>query len=407
MISVKIATFCFLPDLSVKVHAIYMKNQNPAKSVSEKIDFMPAERNSSEEIKNQTGLFSQNELLCKFLDSIPDIVLVLNSNRQIVYANRAAKVLCNGEDFLCLGKRPGEFFRCSNAFKSSDGCGASKNCKACGMFRSIEHVTFHNAGSTKDAHLLHNDTGNALSFRVFTTPLCLEDENFIIATLADISSEIKRNLLEKIFFHDILNTAGALHGLSELLLDASAEEQPHLKKAVHELSVHIVNEIKIQRELMEAENHILVTHPKKADSLEIIQDILCSFQSQDIARNKRLRMDASTENIELIIDKTLLRRVLDNMVKNALEAIGEGESITIGNRKNKNRIEFFVHNPGYIPEEVQMRIFQKSFSTKGNGRGLGTYSMKLLSLQYLMGDVEFTSSPEEGTTFTASYPDSM
>ena len=370
----------------------------------ERIDFLPSKRDTLEEIEKQTNLFLKNELLCKFLDSFPDIVLVLNQNRQIVYANRAAKVLCNGENSLCLGKRPGEFFSCSNAFKSNDGCGASKNCKACGMFRSIEHVTLHNTDSTKDAHLLHKDTGNALSFRVSTTPLCIEDENFIIATLADISGEVKRNLLEKIFFHDILNTAGALRGLSELSLDAPAEEQHNLKKAVHELSVQIVNEITIQRELMEAENHILVTHPKKADSLEIIKDILCSFQSQDIARNKRLCMDASTENIELIIDKTLLRRVLDNMVKNALEAIGEGKSITIGNRENEKRIEFFVHNPGYIPEEVQMRIFQKSFSTKGNGRGLGTYSMKLLSLQYLMGDVEFTSSPEEGTTFIASYP---
>ncbi len=49
-------------------------------------------------------------------------------------------------------------------------------------------------------------------------------------------------------------------------------------------------------------------------------------------------------------------------------------------------------------------MFQRSFTTKGEGRGLGTYSMKLLSERYLNGRVEFTSSPEHGTTFTAVYP---
>jgi len=38
------------------------------------------------------------------------------------------------------------------------------------------------------------------------------------------------------------------------------------------------------------------------------------------------------------------------------------------------------------------------------GRGLGTYSMKLLSERYLEGCVGFTSSAKHGTTFTARYP---
>ncbi len=51
-----------------------------------------------------------------------------------------------------------------------------------------------------------------------------------------------------------------------------------------------------------------------------------------------------------------------------------------------------------------MQMFHRSFSTKGTGRGLGTYSMKLLSERYLGGSVTFRSIPGEGTTFTARYP---
>jgi sensor histidine kinase regulating citrate/malate metabolism len=49
-------------------------------------------------------------------------------------------------------------------------------------------------------------------------------------------------------------------------------------------------------------------------------------------------------------------------------------------------------------------MFQRSFSTKGSDRGLGTYSMKLLGERYLHGEVEFTTSQEEGTTFRLILP---
>jgi len=67
-------------------------------------------------------------------------------------------------------------------------------------------------------------------------------------------------------------------------------------------------------------------------------------------------------------------------------------------------IKFWVHNPGVIPEDVQLQIFQRSFSTKSKDRGLGTYSMMLLTKRYLKGHLSFISSAEKGTIFRAYYP---
>ncbi|MCC7353132.1 MAG: ATP-binding protein, partial [Anaerolineae bacterium] len=103
-------------------------------------------------------------------------------------------------------------------------------------------------------------------------------------------------------------------------------------------------------------------------------------------------------------DPILLGRVIGNMVKNALEAIEPGQAITLGCRIIGEGVEFWVHNPGFMPPSVQLQLFQRSFSTKGKGRGLGTYSMKLLSERYLHGSVSFTSSLETGTTFVGRYP---
>ncbi|MGO9255131.1 MAG: hypothetical protein ACLQU1_02335 [Bryobacteraceae bacterium] len=57
-----------------------------------------------------------------------------------------------------------------------------------------------------------------------------------------------------------------------------------------------------------------------------------------------------------------------------------------------------------MPAKVRLQVFQRSFSTKGMGRGLGTYSIKFLTERYLQGQVSFGSVEGEGTTFMACYP---
>ncbi|MGE4488502.1 MAG: ATP-binding protein, partial [Kiritimatiellales bacterium] len=68
---------------------------------------------------------------------------------------------------------------------------------------------------------------------------------------------------------------------------------------------------------------------------------------------------------------------------------------------------FSVHNRFVIPPDVQIQLFTRSFSTKGNGRGLGTYSIKLISEKYLNGRVSFVSNEEQGTVFKVTLPKSI
>ena len=100
----------------------------------------------------------------------------------------------------------------------------------------------------------------------------------------------------------------------------------------------------------------------------------------------------------------LLRRVLINLAKNALEATASGETVALGSHLDGDSVCFTVHNNVVMPPEVQLQIFSRSFSTKGAGRGLGTYSIKLISEKYLQGQVSFISNVREGTRFTVRYP---
>ena len=91
------------------------------------------------------------------------------------------------------------------------------------------------------------------------------------------------------------------------------------------------------------------------------------------------------------------------MLKNALEASRQGDTVSLGADARHGQLHLWVHNPAVIPDEYQQRIFQRDFSTKGAGRGLGTYSMQLLS-RLLSGDVTFTSETGSGTRFTLTLP---
>ena len=104
-------------------------------------------------------------------------------------------------------------------------------------------------------------------------------------------------------------------------------------------------------------------------------------------------------------DPQLLKRVIGNMLKNAIEASLPGQSITLSCEQLDGNVSIDVHNPSVIPQDVRLQIFNRYFSTKkGPGHGIGTYSMKLLGEKYLNGCVWFTSTPEAGTTFTITLP---
>ena len=94
------------------------------------------------------------------------------------------------------------------------------------------------------------------------------------------------------------------------------------------------------------------------------------------------------------------------MVTNALEATPVGGEVTIGCKEKDKNIEFWVHNTGFLTHDVQAQIFQRSYSTKAANRGLGTYSMKLLS-SFLNGKVSFTTSKEDGIIFKVLVPLNM
>lgn len=367
--------------------------------------FASAERAVDAELRRQFAYFSDETLTRHLLDAIPGFIAILNNHRQIVYANHALQLLLGVDAMEKLGGlRPGEALDCIHARRTEGGCGTSENCSTCGAVLSIL-AGLAGKRDVLECRITRCVQGRmeSMDLKVHAVPLDYRDERFTIFAVSDISHEKRRVVLESFFFHDILNIAGSIKGFAELLRDYDPVDKEGIFALIHSAAERVVDEIQAQRTVAAAENKELRVYPETIRSSEMLRQLVEIYRRHEVAENRQLVLEPDAADVVLVSDRTLLGRVLGNMIKNALEASPTGETVTVSCRQVDGRIEFCVHNPAVIPQQTQLQIFQRSFSTKGCGRGLGTYSMRLLS-GYLQGEVSFTSDEGGGTVFRASYP---
>lgn len=371
--------------------------------------FAPAERASFETLQAQADKISKIEMLESMFSVVPNPVVILNQERQIVFANTAFKELINVSDWqLIMGRRPGEAVNCIHAFETAGGCGTTQFCSECGAVKAIMKAQKGKA-DVQECRITAKvgEDITALDLRVWATPYEIGGETFTVFSVADISSEKRRRVLERIFFHDIINTAGAIQGLVEMYLtteDPADLRDLSIDTMLAQASTQLVDEIQAQSQLMAAESGELAVQPTTFETRALLSQLIDVYRNHIVAEDKILQLDFSTQNATIQSDRALLGRVVGNMIKNALEASAPGEVVTVGCEHYFDYVRFWVRNAKVMPHHIQLQVFQRSFSTKGEGRGLGTYSMKLLTENYLQGRISFESTPEKGTVFMATYP---
>ncbi len=373
--------------------------------------FAPAGRAPGKVIGFQRGRIQLDGILMPILEAIPDYAFVLNEERQIIVANRRLLDFYEGAEDEIVGKRLGEVFGCLHAGKGPDGCSTGIHCTTCGAGLAILESIEKNVRMSRECRLTlgKGDAVTCLDLQVVASPVCIADTPFTVCVLKDISAEKRRRVLEKVFFHDLMNTVTGISSVIELLADEGhldIEEERRYRLLLAELTNRLVDEINHQRKLLSAEMGEFKPDLGLVEVRTLMDGVREVYAGHNVARDRNLVLGEIAERT-IISDAAILRRVLGNLVKNALEAVEPGETVTMSCLNNDGGITFLVHNPGAMPREVQLQIFQRSFSTKSeNGRGIGTYSVKLFGEGYLKGEVAFTSSEAEGTVFSLSLPDS-
>ena len=371
--------------------------------------FASPERADNKMLEKETRAVCSSPVISGLMETVGGVLAVLNQQRQIVAVNdHFLKALGFPNPEEALGLRPGEVLDCNHSELEDGGCGTSRYCSTCGAALAIVSALNNDKPEKRICALscTRNGKDTDVGLLVRAHPFNIDDKKFILLFLHDITVQQQRAALERTFFHDIRNILSGMMGASELInVTMDDERRISLANIIHNTSVRLSKEVEIQKYLLENES---LNYQPLIDDFEyssFIDDLKTHLSVFPAAKKKELDFQMPGSPLVLRTDYSLLMRIMTNMVINAIEASEDGEVIRILPEEKGDEFKISVWNRRAIPENVQLRIFQRNFSTKdGEGRGLGTFSMKLFGEKILGGRIEFKSSEEDGTIFSFILP---
>ena len=263
------------------------------------------------------------------------------------------------------------------------------------------------AGDTRTLTLHDGDSIRQLSLQVSQSRI--RDRNIRILVVNDIHNELDNKEIEswvsltRVLTHEIMNSVSPITSLSESLRTLVPDSSSELYKGldvIHSTGKGIEGFVESYRQF----THIPTPAPTLFYVRELVERAVQLVQS--VPENARIdfRWSVEPEDMLLHADENLIGRVLNNLLKNAVEAIGEGSGGWIEVRAFLNGREDVVievsDSGGPIPPEVEERIFIPFFTTKADGSGIGlSISRQIMRLSG--GTLTLRTKPH--TTFVMTF----
>jgi len=218
--------------------------------------------------------------------------------------------------------------------------------------------------------------------------------------------------------HEIRTPMNAIVGFSNLLLDlglTEAEKEDFVKQ-IHsnsEMLMNLINDI-IDISIIES-GHIKINNTKVCIS-ELMQELLSLFEQEKHKINKghirlTFEFDPSLKSLLILTDIIRFKKILSNLISNALKFTDQG-SIVIGfKQSNQYNILFYVKDTGIgIHPDNHEAIFERFSKFNSDcekmlfsGTGLGLAICHEL-IHLMGGNIWFDSTVNEGSTFYFTLP---
>ena len=203
--------------------------------------------------------------------------------------------------------------------------------------------------------------------------------------------------------HDIRGPVNTIYGFVDLIADDSTtpEERDEFAGIIRQEIQSITNMITELLDFSKGKTSIL---PRKTSAKNVMKRFEPRIRQMCERHGIDLTLEQNSQHL-LHADEEKLVRVLYNISKNAVEAMGEGGKLTISVSDTADAVEFTIsdNGPG-IPPEIQDRLFD-SFVTSGKegGTGLGLAIVKKVVEEH-NGTIDLETAPGKGTTFRIRIP---
>jgi PAS domain S-box-containing protein len=204
--------------------------------------------------------------------------------------------------------------------------------------------------------------------------------------------------------HEVGNPLTSISSIVQVIQRTTKDEFAREKL---ELVKNQINRItKIIRELVDF-SRPSAYEIKKTDVNNVIRDALNIVQYGKKVQHITFKVELADGLPHVAVVSDQLVQVFLNILMNAVDACGSGRhAIDVTSRLCDRSIEIVIADDGRgIEKEDMEKIFDPFFTTKevGKGTGLGLW-VSLGIVKNFGGDIQVTSEPEQGTTFTISLP---
>lgn len=340
----------------------------------------------------------------QLLNAMPTPALVVDAALRIVSTNEHFRTLLgvNHAESL-VGMCPGAALTCVHAAAAPEGCSPESCRTRCGLLAAPHASHATRTATVNEATIQTRQAGNggALEYRVHATPVRMEDTDCVVIGLEDLQHERRRRALERALFREIRSLTDTIATEARRLRDLppGREQAADGLGVLERLSQRLADAVDTQHVLHLADAGDLEAEPERVPLAGFLRDLLAFHREHSCPEGREIRC-ASLPAGHFDTNPRTLRRALNPLIVNALEATPPGGVVRLACTLDEDGVRFVVHNAGVIPDDAREKLFTRSFTTKREeGRGLGLHHAFTLAQFYLNGRISFTSDEAQGTRF--------
>lgn len=221
--------------------------------------------------------------------------------------------------------------------------------------------------------------------------------------------QLQKERLTAFVVHDLKNPVNSVDLQAQLLLrDPSLSDKARQKvAAIREETRRLMRLLLNLLDISKSEEGHLVPNLAEVDLPALVAEVLEAHRAQAEVRNITLESELAATTLEA--DQDLLRRVLENLIENAIRHGTEGSSVRVSSVENDGAVELRVRDEGEgVPPELREAIFDRFVQLGGNeaatrsGRGLGLTFCKHAVEAH--GGKIWLEPGSPGATFCARFP---
>ncbi|MFO8099048.1 MAG: PAS domain-containing protein [Salinibacter sp.] len=223
---------------------------------------------------------------------------------------------------------------------------------------------------------------------------------------AEQASRLKSAFLANMS-HDVRTPLSSILNLTELLAREAPPECKERIELIERSSYRLLNTIDSVLDLAKLETGAVAPDRESVDLVDELLGTAEMFQPQADEHDLTLRTEVQ-EPMTARLDPSMLHRILDNLISNALKFTEAGGTVTLRARGTDDTVTIEVEDTGPgIPEAFLPNLFESfargAHQTAVEGSGLGLAITKRLT-ELLGGTVDVDSEVGVGTTFTVRLP---